>query len=399
MHDTFDILDIEGIFVLSIITNTNWLSYQMNKEVYFYALIFDSFSCYVGSTFYPKHRPNMHLYDLARHKHCNEDLQYAYDTCEYYEIQIFTNVVSIEERFCTEQACFEEMAMTGLVMLNQFCPSATVNENFATSEAYEKFKKQCKSKAFTDKISKAGKHRFQRPGELERHRKAIKKGYENNFEARRRLSEKSRARWQDDEYRINTGRSISKAKIKQYRNDKDFADRHRAATQTDEFRQKVSIATKEALSKPENKEKLRIATNIIAVKPEVRAKRSASSKAMWQNPEYRKKLQEHNQNCSEEKRQKCREQAKRWQAFVHQYGTGLVCRCRLGTEQLPDYCHYVIPTIGEYVGKVIVFIWDTREVVAIYDVQEVQFTDFCRKIRDSHEPLDFSKVLSLNKIQ
>lgn len=378
-----------------------------SKLVGFYALIFNEQYCYVGSSVCPVARVRCHIRGCKYGNHYNYKVQQAFDMHGKPRYVFLDSWVSQCKRYETEQAYYNSMTHK-YIMLNLIPPAYTVSLHLESEEAYEAFCRQCGLQAFRDK-----------------------------------MSEITKQLWQDPEYVRKVKEGLAEAYAKP-----EVKERHRLATKrarsTPESRAKTSIASKLSAQNPETQRKrsesLRLTLNCpeirkkmselqydIQNRPEQKLKKSKSLRKWHSNIDNNLKMcaasntserlqQMSNANrkrfANETERQKQSERLKAAYArpetklhacaaaqntrqFLRTYGSAKIFHFRSGYEQYQRWHHILFPAKGGYVNKAVVFIWDTREVVAILDAKDVP--EGYRKAKDSHEPLDFSGIISKSK--
>jgi hypothetical protein len=135
--------------------------------------------------------------------------------------------------------------------------------------------------------------------------------------------------------------------------------------------------------------------------PENRKKISDGNAAWWANEDNRKHMLElrgsaeykaYKRERLKQRYAECPELAARRSRQVghrNHYGSMSVFKFKEETGFFKPYMHFILPKAGQYTDKAIVFIWDTREVVAILDANDVpEGYVKCSKV-DSYEPLIF----------
>ena len=378
-----------------------------SKLVGFYALVFNEQYCYVGSSVCPVARVHSHIRGCQFNNHYNWKVQKAFNDYGRPKYVIFDSWVSQDKRYETEQAYYDSMNQK-YVMLNLIPPAYTINENLESEEAYEAFCRQCGLQAFKDKIADISRQLWQDPEYVRKVKEGLARAYSKpEVKERHRLATK-RAR--------NTPESRAKTSVAS-----------KLSAQNPETQRKRSESLRLTLNRPEIRKKMSELQYDIQNRPEHKAKKSKSLRNWHSNVDNKSKVYAANNTTerlqrmseanrkrftNETERQKQSERLKAAYAkpetrlractaaqntrqFQRAYGSAQIFHFRNGHKQYQRWHHILFPTKGEYVSKAIVFIWDTREVVAVLDAKDIP--EGYRKAKDSHEPLDFSGIINKQK--
>lgn len=361
----------------------------MLRLCYFYAIIFGNKYCYVGMTTSYKHRFGGHLYSMKTGRHTTRGIQWAYDNIDSNPRFIKFRRVSRKYNYgITEQWYFEYMLQLGYVMLNNVPPKYAVNPALQIDDALLAYSDV---EAFKRRVSEASKRNWQKISYRVKISQSLRKAL-NRPEVRKKRSESLRKYWstpERKEYARQRGFEIgSRPDVKQAKSDAMIL--YYSQPGIIEQRRKLQQI---AQSKPEVKHKRRISINKFYDNPEAREQQRLRSLEAQNRPEVKAKKRA--TYAKPEVKAKMSLAARNRNLFKAEYGTVAVYRYPVQTEQYERYMHITFPTKGEYKDLAVVFIWDTRKVLFI--VQPELLPTGYKQIHDSHEPLDFSGIISKSK--
>lgn len=387
----------------------------MIRTLYCYALIFDNKYCYVGSTFSYDKRIRVHKRALMYSKHTNRYVQQAYDKYEMTVTLLSEVDCEISERGVHEQHCFEFM-LTCYEMLNIVEPKYSIAPQLSNSEAYKAYKEKlgseqyrlkCRERALAlwsdesyrcmmiealtasaqteesrRKHSVITKQLWQNPEYRNKVSLGLrncseqrslnlsisqKRSYANNPNRRKQCSELSKMLWADEQYRNNISAKMHLL----------MQDETRRKHLSDVMKQYMAVNYERHYAKYDN--------------PEVKQRMSLGQKRRYTKESERLKSAERTRTAmsQEHVRLKHSRHTSLANHDAHVYGSAKVYRYRQPNNVCQPYHSFILATKGDYAGQAIIFIWDTREVVAIVDAASMPMNYV--RAKDSHEPLRFTK--------
>lgn len=338
------------------------MNYDRNI-VYFYVLLFGNNWAYVGSSHQPMFRiVGDHMHDLQEGCHDSKWMQNIYNKHGLDDFYIFDFCTDEDHRTAVEQLAYNYVKSTGCKMCNAILPKKSRTYLHCTDIDY--------AEACSKRMSEINKITWLNE--------------ETRLKRIRGISTASRNNWQDAEYRrkqiaaYNTPAAKlnrSKGQLKRFETKESrelLSQQIKKTTSTTEWLQGQSKRSKAMWHKQEFRDKI---SKTYATE-DYKTKASARSKKSFENPEYKARIT-------------------KVTVFGNRYGFAKsVFKFNEETGCFKPYMHFILPKTGQYANKAVVFIWDTREVVAILDAKDVpEGYVKCSKV-DSYEPLIFQSKLT-----